>query len=343
MFQIADYKKTIDGILKEMPARSQDVLSRRFGIGLQSSRHPEKEETLEEIGNDYGITRERVRQIESKGLEAFQNSPKFSKIKEPFFEIKHFIDNNGGLKREDVLKSSLLPEPKYQPYLLFLLKIGDEFFYQPDSILFYSFWQTREDASKIANKVNDLLVKLFNKEKRLLEKEEILEMANKEALKNLRVKFPEDYIISYIEITKKIEENPFGEYGLSSWPEVTPKGVRDRAYLILKKEGISFHFKELAQAIEKELQESVQPNTLHNELIKNKEFVLVGRGTYGLREWGYQDGTVRDIIKAILKGGGELSKEEIIDEVKKQRIVKETTILLNLQYFKKTKNGKYTL
>jgi len=341
MFYMVNYKKAVDKILKDIPERSQDILSRRFGVsaGITS----QKKETLEEIGKDYGITRERVRQIENKGVETFQNSPKFSKIQKFFSQIKDYIDENGGLKRENILESSLSPEPKYQPYLLFLLRLGDDFFYQPNSLSFYPFWRTKEEAPKFANQVNNALIKLMNKEKRLLEKDELLEMASDEMLKILKIELPKEHIISYIEATKKIEENPFGEYGISSWPEVTPRGVRDEAYLILKKQEEPFHFKKLAELIKEKLSRQVQANTLHNELIKNKKFVLVGRGTYGLREWGYNDGTVKDVVREILKTNGELSKAEIIKEVKKQRLVKDTTIVLNLQYFKKTHEDKYTL
>ena len=338
MFKIIDCKKTIDGILKEAPDRTRDVLSRRFGVGKN-----ERQETLEGIGKDYGITRERVRQIEDRGLKNLKDSPSFLKLQKSFLETKQFIDKSGGLKREDVLEAALVSQPKYRHYLLFLLKIGSEFFYMPESSLFYSLWTTKKEAIDIANRVNNFFTSLMEKEKRLLKEEEVLEIGRKQIPRILKIKLPENHLLSYIEATKKIEENPFGEYGLSHWPEVNPKGVRDKAYLILKKKKESFHFQELAEIIEKELQKPVHANTLHNELIKNNEFILIGRGTYGLREWGYKDGTVKDIIEEILKEKNKLSKEKILDEVKKQRKVKETTIILNLQFFKKTEDGKYTL
>ena len=338
MFKIANCAKTIDGILKEAPDRTQNVLARRFGLLKTDDR-----ETLEEIGKNYNITRERVRQIEDKGLKNFKDSPKFSKLQKSFLETKQFIDNNGGLKREDILEATLASQPKYKYYLLFLLKIGDEFFYKPDSSSFYPLWETKKGSTITAEKVNDFFANLMKKEKKLFKEEELLEIGKREIPKVLKIRVPENYLISYIEATKKIEENPFGEYGLSHWPEVKPRSIRDKAYLILKKEKKPFHFQELAEIIERELQKPVHANTLHNELIKNDEFILIGRGTYGLREWGYKDGTVKDIIKEILKEKNKLSKEEILNEVKKQRIVKETTIILNLQFFQKTEDGKYTL
>ncbi len=337
MFKIADYQKTIDGILKDVPERTQDILKRRFGI--------EKErETLESIGKEYGLTRERVRQIENKGIESIQKSPKFLKLKEPFTKIKIFIDNNGGLKREDMLEVSLVPVPQYRPYLIFLLKIGEPFFYHPDSPDLYSSWKTNHDAPKYAKKIAEHLVNLMEKEKRLFSEGEIIEISQKETPKILRIKLPKDYVVSYIEATKKIEANPFGEFGPSHWPEVNPKSIRDEAYIVLKKEQKPMHFKDLAKIMEEKLAHPVHENTLHNELIKNDHFVLVGRGIYALKDWGYNTGTVKEVIEEILKQNKEpLSRKEIIDKVKEKRLVKDNTIILNLQYFKKDENGKYYL
>lgn len=333
---IGQYKSLIDNIIKELPLKSQDVLKRRMGfLG--------EKETLESIGQNYGVTRERIRQIEKKAIEHLKKSPKFSKLHEPFVKLKSYIEINGGLKREDILELNFAAKPEEKPYLNFLLKLGDPFFYQPDSPELYPLWKTKEEAPNYAKVLCDYLVKLMEKERKLFGKEKLLEIAVKEAQKVLKIKIKREYANSYIEATKKIEENPFGELGPSYWPEVAPKGVRDEAYLVLKKEGRPMHFNDLAKTIEENLKKPVNPNTLHNELIKNEKFVLIGRGIYALREWGYEDGTVKDMIEKILDAKGPLTKEEIMDEVKKIRIVKDSTIYLNLRHFNKNKEGKYIL
>lgn len=344
-FNVVDYKKSIDNLLKELPSRTGNILSRRFGMeGKQNNLSiGGRGETLEDIGKDYQITRERVRQIENKGLQTIRKSRKFPKLKTAFSKIKCFIDENGGLKRDDILRASLSSEPEFEPCLFFILKVGGPFFYQPDSQLFYPLWKTSQDAPEIADKVSDFFVELMEKEKRLFKEDEIMEIGRKEVSKELKRNLKNDQIISYIEATKKIEENPFGEFGPAFWPEVRPKNSGSKAFLVLRNEKKPLHFKELAVLIGKELNRPVRANTLHNELIKNDQFVLVGRGTYALKEWGYKDGTVKDVIEDILREKEELSRQEIIEEVKKQRIVKETTIALNLRYFQKTDNGKYTL
>ena len=140
-----------------------------------------------------------------------------------------------------------------------------------------------------------------------------------------------------------------GLYGLTKWPTVNPKNIRDKIYVILETKKEPMHF----SAIAKEISESnfkrknVTIQAIHNELIKDPRFILIGRGIYALKAWGYSKGTVAEIIKGILETAGEpLSREEIVKRVLKTRKVKETTILLNLQnknFFKKVDKNSYTL
>ena len=55
-------KNAINTVLDEMPPREAQVLRMRFGIGMTSDH------TLEEVGRQFGVTRERIRQIEAKAL-----------------------------------------------------------------------------------------------------------------------------------------------------------------------------------------------------------------------------------------------------------------------------------
>ena len=106
------------------------------------------------------------------------------------------------------------------------------------------------------------------------------------------------------------------------------------------------HFSDVAKQISALFAKKAHVATTHNELIKDPRFVLVGRGLYALAEWGYQPGVVRDVIKEILKKQGPLTRDEVMEEVRKVRYVKDNTILVNLndaKQFKKTKDGKYAL
>ena len=147
--------------------------------------------------------------------------------------------------------------------------------------------------------------------------------------------------VSYLEVSKKILQNSNGLYGLKDWPEINPRGVKDKAYLVFKKLGKPLHFNEVAKLIEGALSQ-----TVHNELIKDPRFILVGRGIYALKEWGYTPGQVKDVIFKILKEDGPLTQSEILERVLKQRLVKESTILLNLnnkKHFLRDTQGRYQI
>jgi DNA-directed RNA polymerase delta subunit len=140
-----------------------------------------------------------------------------------------------------------------------------------------------------------------------------------------------------------------GRWGLVKWPMVNPKNIRDKIYVILFENGKPMHFNDIAKSIKSSSfkRKDVTTQAIHNELIKDGRFVLIGRGIYALKEWGYEKGTVADIITEVLKEAGEsLHRDEIVKRVLKSRRVKETTILLNLQgkpQFKRVAKATYTL
>ena len=134
-------------------------------------------------------------------------------------------------------------------------------------------------------------------------------------------------------LCSRITINVFGDVGLSEWPEISPSFVRDKAYLVMKKHGEPLHFRTIARLIgEYNLSEKrAHPQTVHNELIKDSRFVLVGRGIYGLKEQGFEGGTVCEVIARILAENGAMSTDDIVREVQKRKISKRNTIVLNLQ------------
>lgn len=82
-------KSTLDDLLSTLTEREAKVLRMRFGIGLGTDH------TLEEIGVQFDVTRERIRQIESKALQKLRNNPKAGVLKY-FYEGKIIdVDVNG--------------------------------------------------------------------------------------------------------------------------------------------------------------------------------------------------------------------------------------------------------
>lgn len=137
-----------------------------------------------------------------------------------------------------------------------------------------------------------------------------------------------------------------GEWGRADAKIMKVKGLRDYAYLTLRAHGSPLHYKEVAEKIKEIFGKDAHPATTHNELIKDDRFVLVGRGIYALREWGYTPGMVKDVIKEVISKHGPLTKKEIVEKVKRERHVKDSTIKVNLQdksTFKRIEDGRFDL
>lgn len=346
-----NYQKICSNLLKDLPPRTVDVIERRFGLETPhrqgGAEQAEKRETLEAIGRSYTITRERVRQIEEEGLSKIR--PKIKKYQKVFQYFNDVLESLGDLKKEEALLCSL-GKGKNQNQVFFMLNIGDDFDRFSEDKEFHSFWTRKKESVGLAKKVIDLTLNKFEKEKELLALDELFETQKAALLKVLNKRVNKDIFYSYLEISKEIHKNPEDKLGLKDWVEINPRGIKDRAYLVFKKEGTPLHFSRVATLIEKLAflsQKKIHLATVHNELIKDPRFVLVGRGLYGLREWGYEPGVVKDIILKVLKEAKKpLSKKEISERVLRQRIVKENTVSLNLQdkrYFLRNPQGMYTI
>lgn len=333
-------KQTVKKLLSSLPNRAQDVIVGRFGFNPQGD-----EMTLEAIGKKYGITRERVRQIENYAINHIRKSDVYEKEKPTFEELKNTINKMGGVIAEEDLLSHFAKDIATQKYIHFLLVVGDDFNKIKEDIEFKHRWHVDKE---LAEKIHDALRKLYEK----LGDDEIIpeaEIVNSflEHLKDVSDEYKQDEILTrWLSISKNISKNPLGEWGKSKSSNIKTKGVRDYAYLILRKHGSPIHFREVAKLISEVFNKKAHVATTHNELIKDPRFVLVGRGLYALKEWGYSTGVVRDVIKEIIRKEGALSKEQVMEKVMKERYVKPNTIMVNLQnpkFFKKNKQGLYTI
>jgi len=312
-----DYRKICSDVLKKLSPRQKEVILRRFAL---SNKEGAERETLESIGKDLNVTRERVRQIERDAFLVLK--PEIKKYQKVFKYFKDSLKKTGNLRKEDVLLSGLGgKELKNQIY--FLLTLGQDFERFGETADFHSLWATDRaswvSAQKIINSVYEKL---------------------KKTGKPLQIK--EAAVIHYLEVSKKIQKNAKGFFGLKDWPEINPRRIKDKAFLVLRECQKPLHFVQVASLID-----SALPQTVHNELIKDSRFVLVGRGIYALKEWGYEEGQVKDVISNILKTAGRpLGREEVLEKTLKQRLVKENTVLLNLsnkKYFSRNPEGRYTV
>lgn len=350
------YQKICQNILQGLSPRTGEVLSRRFGLKTG------ERETLDAIGQDFGICRERVRQIEGDGFSKIK--PKIEKYQKIFQYFTKQLKNYGDLKKEDILLSELGGE-KWKSQVYFLLTLDSRFERLGESEDFHSLWTINRNSLKKAQDFINSISRKLEKLGKPVALKEICSLVSldkrfltsyteppkearwaKKALPSsspslsAEARWEKRFISSTLEISKKIQKNSENLFGLIYWPEINPRGARDKAYLVFKKAKTPLHFRKVAEFIEGTL-----PQTVHNELIRDERFVLVGRGIYALREWGYYPGQVKDVILKILKDERKpLAKEEILEKTLKQRLVKENTIFLNLsntKYFLRDSQGKY--
>jgi hypothetical protein len=309
-------KKVCQDLIFNLKGREREVVERRFGL------FGREKETLEAIGRDFGVCRERVRQIEEAALGKIRE--KIGEKRRVFNSVFYEFEKKGGVRKEE----SLISE-KGREILLFL-KLDKRFQRKNQTEEFFTLWTIGREYLERAKRFLSKLVKFFEKERKILNFNEISKVFG----------IKKEILHSFLEISKLIGKNEEGFYGLLEWPEIKPRGVKDKAYLVLKKAQKPLHFTEIAAKIE-----GAKVPTVHNELIKDERFVLVGRGTYALAEWGYFPGEVKDVILRILKENRRpMTKEEILKEVRKQRIVKPTTVFLylyNKKYFERDSEGRY--
>lgn len=333
-------KAIVKKLLVALPERSRTVLEARFGLGANSERV-----TLESIGKRYGITRERVRQIENHALASLKKSPAFTEADAAFHELERIIDSLGGIVCEDDLLNFISKDKSMQNHIYFLLVLGNPFKFRKEDDEVQRCWYVDPD---LATQVDEALKNLYKglSDEDLIPEGEMIDRFLKE-LQDINDKHRNQEVLRrWLSISKNIGKNPLGEWGHSASPNVKTKGIRDYAYLAVKKHGSPLHFREVASLIEKMFNRAAHVATTHNELIKDDRFVLVGRGMYALKEWGYTQGVVRDVIRELLRKEGPLTKDEIIEKVLKERHVKPGTIVVNLQnqkYFKRGKDNRFSV
>lgn len=332
---------TLSSIVKELTtglhARQKDILTKRFCLDQMTKEGL----TLAELGKAYGITRERIRQIETSALlDVRKKIPRTAFAKSILAVVHKYIDHEEGVARESALLAEIKNNLGFlmQPAQLgFFLEAEGRLALYPEDKDFYTFWYNDNDSRERAAEVIKKTHRLFSERKRELLRDG--KMAYTKLSESEK---------AHLALSKKFGANIYGDYGLTEWPEINPKTIRDRSYLVLKKADKPAHFRDIAKFVgeRKFDMRPVFASTVHNELIKDRRFVLVGRGVYGLTEQGYHSGTTREVIADILKSNGPLTTSAVIKLVSGERQFKESTILLNLQnkrHFRRLDDGTYSI
>ena len=363
-------------LLDALSPREKDVLERRHSLIKGLTR----KETLEKIGQDYKVTRERVRQIERDGIKKLKDKVGQSGVLDHLNEIEgtigKFLKKYGGVMQEDHLLNNLIDfyglsardlekeevdqHKRSLAFIIFQL-LADKFERVDGLDHYHPTWKLKGTPWELVEEVIEKLTGLIDSQGQPVKVDELFKTLKQQNfyqdLGNKISDLPDlekdlldfdEAILSYLRTSKKIKKNLFGQVGLAHWNTITPKRMADKIYLVMKEFGKPLHFTDIANLINEANfdHKKALSATIHNELILDDRYVLIGRGIYALKEWGYKPGTVADVISVILKERGSLTKDEITEEVSKQRMVKKATVnlaLMNKDRFKKLADKKYTL
>lgn len=320
----------IEDMFMVLTTKEKEVIIKRFSLDNKPKQ------TLEKIGQMFSVTRERIRQIEKIALGKLRRTVENTKLSIINKLAREVLERNGGVLLEDKLTAEILntisSSQEVDANIIKLsLNINPEITMTEKTNVFRPFWRFQNISMEDIKTIIDAGIELLNKKSDVLPDDKMgADVLVVTAAKGKKYNAP--MVLSTLEVDKRIKRVKEG-YGLISWRHINPRSIRDKAYIILKKSQNPLHFVDIANKIteagfDKKL---VTTQAVHNELIRYDQFVLVGRGLYALKEWGYKKGTVADIIEDLLRKKNPMTKQEIIQGVLKQRQVKKGTISLNLQ------------
>ncbi len=343
--------ETVATLLKNVASKEEEIVRRRFGLGDQPK------ETLEEIGKRYAVTRERIRQIEDAAVKKIKAHKKFQEITHTTEElIRQILETHGGAMTEEHLFRELFREmeageaDRRAVYFLLNELFTDKFDPVGKQQNLRLGWKLKLIPLSALEETIDHITTVIRQYGKAITVDVLMEKVNADPyFQQHTERRTEEVLLASMELSPAISKNPYQEYGLVEWGTIVPRRMNDKIYLVLKRHGKPLHFTEITKLINETGfdKRKAYPPTVHNELILNKQYVLVGRGIYALREWGYRPGVVADVLIDILRAAKEpLSREELVKRVLEQRMVKKNTIHLALAdrtRFVKLPDARYQL
>lgn len=317
----------IEQLLVLLSQKERFVVERRFSLTT------DKRSTLEEIGQHFNVTRERIRQIEKNAMQKLRRNIENYNV----FAINNaafaILKAHGDVLREDLLLGELLmsyPDVNVGSVVL-LLSLDKRFVHVLNTIHYHPYFYNAQYTQAVLEKVCETTISYLQSVKKT---QKVLECS-----KVLEAKVPESQVlqpasfVSLFQIHKSFKLVDNDQVGLNTWRDINPRTLRDKIFFILRKNKSPLHFVDIANSIVSTGfdKKTLNLQAVHNELIRHDEFVLVGRGIYALKEWGFDHGTVADVIISLLSKKESMSEDEIIEGVLKTRKVKPITIILNLK------------
>lgn len=336
-------QELINSLLIVLSEKEKFIVENRFSLN-ESPRL-----TLEKIGAKYNVTRERIRQIEKNALRKLERNVNNTPLRDLTAVALTILEEHGGAMSEDamvsaVLKNTETPELVDVNSLRLTIDLDKSVIREHNTIRFLPYWRLNTVSSKMVKQICDIAVRELNKTKKITSYARLTTLVtNKFGTLGLS----EEFIRSAVGLDRNLKAVNEG-VGLAVWRDINPKTLRDKIFYVLTKVRKPLHYVDIANSIIEMGfdRKAVNTQAVHNELIRYSDFILIGRGIYALKEWGYEEGTVADVIERVLRENGDLSRDDIVKKVLERRQVKRITILLNLKnknQFLKAGKDRYKL
>lgn len=335
--------QTLDKILANLDSRERDIILRRYGLKGET-------ESLHDIASNYNVTRERIRQIQQRAVHKIKPLIDGDEDINNFFDqVKQFLKPIGVRPEKSFFKlivQNFKLEEKDLRIVKFFSIFSRQIVFQKANEIFDDFYAKDEEPHKIIRHSLKRIYFYFLENKEPIPEEEVIKIILKEIKVHLKNRPEKEDLLDLLRILRDIGRNPFNLWGLRNHRFIEPKCLKDKIYLILKIENRPLHFIEIYKKLK-----SVQTiedlsltwlkdyniNSLRNELIRHSEFVWVGKGIYGLKEWGLIPGTVKELIIQILKEKRKISKEKLWQIISSQKQIQKSSFHI---YLKQMKNIK---
>ncbi len=341
---LGDISGIVENLLLLLSDKEKTVVIRRFDLDGKGKS------TLEEVGQEFSVTRERIRQIEKSALNKMRRNVFNSALKELHIHVADRVRQHGGLCSKSVLVMNLEDvagegSSIHEGCLDLALVLHEDLDSVGNTINFHPYLRAKDLADYSLKHASNQLVNQMHKygdTKEIAKIHKDLEKFFEE------IGFDSRKIRSLIDIDKRLTLVDGKGVGLMEWRHIHPRTLRDKIGYVLRETKKPMHFADIAERIREAAfdNRTVNVQAVHNELIRHKSFVLIGRGIYALAEWGYEKGTVAEVIERILGDGAEMSQDEIVEAVLDKRQVKKITVVLalkNSEKFERTGRKMYKL
>ena len=354
--QLAGTKALIENMLARLPERQQGVIADRYGLwdGIA--------ETLQDIGDKLGVTRERIRQIEATGLRRLRRVFGHQAVKDFVLQklsiyLASEPDKTCGILSEDEAAAALADDCSAEEAALaasFLQDLdapGQSVFARHLIEVEPGIYCTENGVAAECRVLLELIESTLQQHQKPLSERRLYDdLANRSAgpLTPRQVA----RIGRLLAISPSVMRLRNGTIAFSKWTEFRRRDSTSLVEATLRLLGRPGHFREITQKIGSLFRDagSVNERTIHNAIIREqRKFVWVKSGTYGLAAWGLKrppfikDRLVELLSESLYPLPFWHLKEKVLEVCNCREDSVRMTLDLNPRLFKKFEGDQYGL